>query len=264
MMVLERRHHVLLVALVVLLLVFLIFPIFIIVPVSFGDSEFLRFPPPGWSTRWYVEFFGSSQWMGALRSSVEIALATVVLAVPIGTAASYGILNCGWRGARYVQVLLMTPMIVPIIIVGIGVFVVFNRLGLVGNMPALVLAHVLLTVPYVMLTVGAGLRSFDMSQELVARSLGINRPKAFFLVTLPQIKTSVFVAAIFTFLASLDEVVVALFVARGSLTTLPREMFLSIREQIEPTIAAISSVLVSITVLLAAIAYAVQATRRER
>jgi putative spermidine/putrescine transport system permease protein len=261
---LERRHYFLLVAVVSLLLLFLIFPIFIIFPVSFGDSEFLRFPPPGWSTRWYQAFFGSAQWMRATRFSVEIALATVALAVPIGAAASYGIMNCGWRRARALQMVLMTPMIVPIIIVAIGIFFVFSRLGMIGSMPGLILADVLLSVPYVMLTVGAGLRSFDMTQEMVARSLGVNRFKAFMLVTLPQIRTSVIVAAIFTFLASLDEVIVAMFVARGPLTTLTREMYLSIREQIEPTIAAISSLLISITLLLGAVAYAAQTAKKSR
>jgi putative spermidine/putrescine transport system permease protein len=135
---------------------------------------------------------------------------------------------------------------------------------MIGSMPGLILADVLLSVPYVMLTVGAGLRSFDMTQEMVARSLGVNRFKAFMLVTLPQIRTSVIVAAIFTFLASLDEVIVAMFVARGPLTTLTREMYLSIREQIEPTIAAISSLLISITLLLGAVAYAAQTAKKSR
>ncbi len=263
MILLEKRHHVGLGIIGVALLLFLIFPIFIIFPVSFGDSEYLRFPPPGWSTRWYEAYFSSPQWMRATWTSFQVALLTVLVAVPIGTAASYGVANCGFRNARYIQLLLMTPMIVPIIIVGIGVFFVFNRLGIVGSKSGLVIAHVLLTVPYVMLTVGAGLRSYDMNQELAARSLGVNRLTAFFKVTLPQIRTSVVVAAIFTFLASLDEVVVALFVARGETTTLTREMFLSIREQIEPTIAAISSVLIATTVLLAAIAYAIQAAKKD-
>jgi putative spermidine/putrescine transport system permease protein len=147
---------------------------------------------------------------------------------------------------------------VPIIIIGVGVFAVFSKMGLVGSMGALVLAHVLLAIPYVLLTVGAGLRSFDMNQEMAARSLGVTRAKAFITVTLPQIRTSVFVAAVFSFLSSLDEVVVALFIARGETTTLTREMFLSIREQVDPTIAAVSSILVSMTVLLAALAYASQ------
>ncbi len=261
MILLETRHRIILTIVALALLAFLIFPIFIIFPVSFGDSEYLRFPPPGWSTRWYAEYFGSRQWMRATGFSFEIAALTVAIAVPVGTAASYGLMTCGIRRARYLQLLLMTPMIVPIIIVGIGVFFVFNRIGLVGSMWGLVLAHVLLTIPYVMLTVGAGLRSYDMNQELVARSLGVNRLRAFFLVTLPQIRTSVFVAGVFAFLASLDEVVVALFIARGNVTTLTREMFLSIREQIEPTIAAISSLLISTTVLLAALAYAMQSRR---
>jgi len=261
MILLQRRHRVGLAIICILLLFFLIFPIFIIFPVSLGDSEYLRFPPEAWSTRWYQEYFHSSQWMRATGYSFEIAAATVAISVPLGTAASYGLITCNIRRMRYLQLFLMTPMIVPIIIVGVGVFFAFNRLGLIGSVLGIVLAHVLLTIPYVMLTVGAGLRSYDMHQELAARSLGVNRLRAFFLVTLPQIKTSIAVAAVFAFLASLDEVVIALFVARGTVTTLTREMFLSIREQIEPTIAAISSLLISITVLLAALAYAMQARR---
>jgi putative spermidine/putrescine transport system permease protein len=266
MILLERSHRIAIASTVALVLLFLTLPVLIIFPVSFGDSASLRFPPPGWSVRWYQAFLGSRQWLAAAATSFEIATLTMLIAVPIGTAASYGLMTCRMAKARYAYVLLMTPMIVPIIIIGVGVFAVFSKMGLVGSMWALVLAHVLLAIPYVLLTVGAGLRSFDMNQEMAARSLGVNRAKAFVTVTLPQIRTSVFVAAVFSFLSSLDEVVVALFIARGETTTLTREMFMSIREQVDPTIAAVSSILVSMTVLLAALAYASQqrSARRAR
>jgi putative spermidine/putrescine transport system permease protein len=255
---LERRHRIILGISVAAVLLFLMLPVLIIFPLSFGDSSSLRFPPPGWSLRWYEVFFDSARWLAATRFSFQIAILTVLIAVPIGVAASYGLMNSRIAQGRYVYMLLMTPMIVPIIIIGIGVFFICSYFGLIGSVSALVMAHVLLAIPYVLLTVGAGLRSFDRNQEMAARSLGVTRLRAFLTVTLPQIKTSVVVACIFTFLSSLDEVVVALFIARGETTTLTREMFLSIREQIEPTIAAVSSLLVSATVLLAAVAYAVQ------
>jgi putative spermidine/putrescine transport system permease protein len=258
MILLERSHRIAIALAVALILLYLTLPVLIIFPVSFGDSASLRFPPPGWSMRWYEAFLGSHQWLGAAATSFQVATLTMLISVPIGTAASYGLTACKMPGARYAYVLLMTPMIIPIIIIAVGVFAVFSKMGLVGSMGGLVLAHVLLAIPYVLLTVGAGLRSFDVNQEMAARSLGVNRAKAFATVTLPQIRTSVFVAAVFSFLSSLDEVVIALFIARGETTTLTREMFLSIREQVDPTIAAVSSLLVSVTVMVAALAYASQ------
>jgi putative spermidine/putrescine transport system permease protein len=141
-------------------------------------------------------------------------------------------------------------MVVPNILIGIGVFYVYVQLKLVNSMLGLVLAHSMLAIPVVMLVVGSALKTFDLDQELVARSLGASRIKAFWMVTLPQIKFSVITGAVLAFLTSFDEIIVALFVSGGPNSTLTRNMFNALRDQVDPTIAAVSTLIVLITTLL--------------
>ena len=236
-------------------LLFLILPTFIIFPISFSGNQFLKFPPDSWSLRWYYEYFGSTRWRNATVTSLKVAVLTTILCVPIGIAAAYGILNSNFRGVRIIRLLVLTPIIVPSVIVAIAIFFAFVRFGLVATIPGIVIAHSVLAMPFAVLTVYAGLAAFDMSQELVARSLGASRFKAFMTVTLPQIRTNVVVAAIFVFLSSIDEVVVSLFVSAGQNATLTREMFRTIRDEVDPTISAVSTLFVTITLLLALVAY---------
>ncbi|GGE87840.1 ABC transporter permease [Stappia taiwanensis] len=243
-------------------LFFLVAPIFIVIPISFSDSEFLEFPPRGFSLRWYAAYFSDPQWMAATRVSLIAASLTVLFATPLGTAAAYAIHRAQSRWVRSLHVLMLLPQMVPLILIGIGLFYVYIQLGLVNSMLGIVLAHTLLATPFVVVTVLAGLQSFDMTQEKVARSLGASWPVAFFTVTLPQIRLSVVSGAFFAFITSLDEVVIGLFVAGGDNTVLTRRMFLSLRDQIEPTIAAISSLLIVIT-LAALIAVALFARKAD-
>jgi putative spermidine/putrescine transport system permease protein len=172
---------------------------------------------------------------------------------PPGTAAAYALHVSESRFAKTIAPLLIVPLIIPVIIIAIGVFYLYARLSLINTLCGLVLAHTVLALPFVFVLVSAGLQRFDMAQELVARSLGASRPKAFLTVTLPQIRPSVISAGLFAFITSFDEVVIALFVSRGPSSTLTRKMFTSLRDQVSPTIAAISTILIAITVLLAAL-----------
>jgi putative spermidine/putrescine transport system permease protein len=146
--------------------------------------------------------------------------------------------------------LLLTPMVVPVILIGIGVFYAYVKLKLVNSLLGLVLAHSMLAIPVVMLVVASALKSFDLDQELVARSLGASRIKAFWMVTLPQIKFSVVTGAVLAFLTSFDEIIVSLFVSGGDNSTLTRNMFNALRDQVDPTIAAISTLIVLATTVL--------------
>jgi putative spermidine/putrescine transport system permease protein len=231
-------------ALAALVVLFLVLPVVIVVPMSFSDSRMLDFPPRGWSLRWYERFFSATEWYGALIVSLKLAACTVVVATPLGVAAAYGIHNGRTAGVRYAQALLMLPMMVPHIILAIGIFYIFVKLEILGSFPGLVLAHTMLALPFVVVTVLAGLRSFDMSQELVARSLGCTRLRAFMAVTLPQIRASVLSGALFAFVTSLDEVVVSLFIAAGDNATITKVMFGSLRDEIDPTIATVSTLLI--------------------
>jgi len=192
--------------------------------------------------------------VGALLVSLKLAGTTVLLAVPLGTAAAYAIHHAGSSRLRHAQVLLLLPMTVPHIILAIGVFYLFVQLQLLGRFAALAIAHTMLALPFVVVTVLAGLRSFDATQELVARSLGCTRLAAFHSVTLPQIRSSVLSGALFAFVTSLDEVVVSLFIAAGDNTTITKVMFGSLRDEIDPTIATVSSLLIAASFVLVLLA----------
>ena len=188
--------------------------------------------------------------MSATATSLKAAALTSLLATPIGTLAAYGLSASRLRVARVLQVLLITPMIVPVILIAVGVFYVYVKVKLNNSLMGLVLAHTMLAVPIVMIVVASALKSFDMNQEMVARSLGASRPRAFLTVTLPQIRFAVVSAAVLSFLTSFDEVILALFVSGGANSTLTRQMFLALRDQIDPTIAVISTIMIFVTTLM--------------
>ncbi|WP_249977737.1 ABC transporter permease [Vreelandella olivaria] len=228
---------------VVLVLLFLIVPVLIVIPMSFSDSRFLSFPPTGYSIRWYDAFFNNPAWMSAARTSLTVALATMLIATPVGVAAAYAIHCSSHWSMRYLKIVLLLPLIVPIIIVAAGVFFIYAFAGMLHTIPGLVMADVMLALPYVVTAVTAGLHGFDQTQEMVARSLGMNRFRSFMLVTMPQIKPSIVTGAIFAFIQALDETMVALFIAGGQNQTLTVRMFTALRDEIDPTIAAISTLL---------------------
>ncbi|MCX7233464.1 MAG: ABC transporter permease subunit, partial [Burkholderiales bacterium] len=194
--------------------------------------------------------FNSTAWMQATVTSLKAGLLTALLATPLATMAAYGLHVSRLRHANLLLMLLLTPMVVPVILIGIGVFYAYVKLKLVNSLLGLVLAHSMLAIPVVMLVVGSALKTFDLDQELVARSLGASRLKAFWLVTLPQIKFSVVTGAVLAFLTSFDEIIVSLFVSGGDNSTLTRNMFNALRDQVDPTIAAISTLIVLATTVL--------------
>jgi putative spermidine/putrescine transport system permease protein len=235
------------------ILAFLVLPTIIVIPMSFSASQYLEFPPREWSVRWYLNYFNSPSWMQATITSLKAGFLTTLVATPLGTLAAYGLFTARLCGTRLVLSLLLTPIIVPVILVGIGVFYAYVRLKLVNTLTGLVLAHSMLAIPLVVMVMNSALKSYDMNQEMVARSLGASRARAFLLVTLPQLRFAVVTGAVLSFLTSFDEVVIAMFVSGGDNSTLTRNMFNALRDQIDPTIAAISTVMIVISSLLVAL-----------
>jgi putative spermidine/putrescine transport system permease protein len=225
-------------------LIFLVLPIFIVIPMSFSASRFLAFPPPAWSLRWYKEYFGSAEWMLATAVSLRAAATTCLLATPMGVAAAYAIHTSKTRVTEIAYALLMLPLMIPHIIVAVGVFFLFARISLNNTLTGIILAHTMLAIPFVLITTLSGLQGFDMNQERAAQSLGVNRLTAFLKITAPQIRGSIIAGALFAFISSLDEVVVSLFLSGGPTSTLPKRMFVALRDEVDPTIAAISSLLI--------------------
>ncbi|MDB3921360.1 ABC transporter permease [Paracoccaceae bacterium] len=232
----------------------LIVPSLVVIPMSFSASQYLEFPPQEWSFRWYENYFfswkvenGFNDWMAATWTSIKVAVLTIFVAVPIGTMAAYGLVNSSSRTSKILFPIFISPMMVPIILVAIGLFYFFVQFKLVGSVLGLVIGHSLVALPLVLIIVFSALKNYDMNQEKVARSLGAGRFRAFREITLPQIKFSIISASLIAFLTSFDEIIISLFVAGGDNSTITRSMFLALRDQIDPTIAAISTILIIIS-----------------
>lgn len=238
----------------VIVMVLLVTPTLIVIPMSFSDSQYLEFPPETWSTRWYGHYFGSSEWMLATRTSFKAAFLTMLVATPIGVLAAYGLHSSKIRFVRVAFVLMITPMMVPVVLVAIGAFYAYVQMKILYTITGLVMAHTVLALPLVVIVTGSALKSYDMSQEEAARSLGAPRWKAFMTVTLPQIRFAVVTSALLAFLTSFDEVVVAMFISGGDNPTLTRSMFNALRDQIDPTIASISTIMILVTTLMMVLA----------
>ena len=228
----------------------LVVPILIVIPMSFSGSQYLEFPPKTWSLRWYQEYLETPRWVSATITSFQVASLTMLVATPLGTMAAYGLFVSGHPIGRLVFFILMTPMIVPVILIAIGTFYVFGKLGFVNTIGGIVLAHSVLAIPLVMIIITAALRTYDLNQERVARSLGSTQIRAFFEITLPQIKFSVVTAALLAFLTSFDEVIISIFISGGGNSTLTKQMFSALRDYIDPTIAAISTLMIIISTTL--------------
>ena len=236
--------------LVGVIVIFLILPSLLVIPLSFSADRYLAFPPSAWSTRWYEAYLGAIEWQDATRVSFVAATLTMILSTILGTLAAYGMHNARGRLARIAYVAFLLPLIIPGILIAIGIFLFYAQIGLNNTLTGIVLAHSVMAIPLVVITVSSSLKSYDMNQELVARSLGASRPWAFLTITLPQIKISVVSGALLAFIASLDEVIISLFIAGGEYATLTRRMFNALRDEIDPTIAAISTLLILMSVTL--------------
>lgn len=236
-----------------LVIFFLVVPVLIVIPISFSSSTLLEFPPREYSLRWYRALLGSVEWRDAAWMSVKVAVLTTLVATPMGTAAAYGLHLGGFRLAGVLRLLVLAPILVPVILIAIGIFYLYVLLGLNNTIAGLVLAHAMLSLPFVVVSVSAGLRSYDMAQERVARSLGASWFRAFRAITLPQIRLPVMSGALLAFISSFDEVIVSFFISGGEYATLPRRMFNALRDQIEPTIAAISTILIVLSVATVAV-----------
>ncbi len=241
-------------ALSILIMIFLVAPTLIVIPMSFSESQYLEFPPETFSTRWYDHYFGSPEWMSATVTSLLAAFLTMLVATPVGVLAAYGLHNSNRTVAKAVFILLITPMMVPLILLAIGAFYMYVKLQILYTLAGLVLAHTMLALPLVLIVTASALKSYDMNQEMAARSLGAARWKAFVTVTLPQIRFAVVTSALLSFLTSFDEVVVAMFISGGDNATLTRNMFNALRDQIDPTIASISTIMIVVTSALMTVA----------
>ena len=226
-------------------LVFLLLPIVAIVPLSFSSGSFLSYPLPGWSLRWYAEVFGGEgKWLGALVNSLRVGLAATALAVLLGTLAALGLARQRGAGAALLKALMLSPMIVPVILIAVGSYFFLAPLGLTSSFSGLILAHTVIAVPFVVVPVLTALEGLDPTLERAAAACGAPPLLAFGRVTLPAIAPAMASGALFAFAASFDDVVIALLIAGPGQRTLPREMFSGLRDSITPALTAVATVMI--------------------
>lgn len=222
---------------------FLAAPLFIVLPMSFSTAQSLSFPPPGYSLANYADFFSDPAWIRPLINSVIIATGTSILTLLLVVPASFAVMRHQFAGRGLLRALLMLPMIVPTIVMALGYYVYFGDLGLVQSYAGTILAHTCIAIPVSFLILTAALKGFDRSVELAAMGLGASPLTAFRLVTFPMLRPAFLVSALFAFIASFDEAVIALFISGRDRATLPRQMFNSFRQEADPTISAAASFL---------------------
>ena len=237
--------------------VFLITPILVVMPLSFNAEDFftftpamLRFDPEGYSLKHYRDFLTNPEWTNAVKNSLMIAPVATIISVSLGTLAAIGLSQSHVPGKRAIMAILISPMIVPLIISATGMYFFYSKIGIVGTYWGVVLAHAVLGIPFVIITVTATLVGFDRSLTRAAANMGADPVTTFFRVQMPLILPGVISGGLFAFITSFDEVVVVLFIGSAELQTLPWQMFTGLREQISPTILAAATILVGISILL--------------
>jgi putative spermidine/putrescine transport system permease protein len=229
---------------------FLLLPILAVVPASFNHTSFIRLPPERMSLRWYQAFFADADWLHSLWTSLEVAVLATTLAVTLGALAAIGLERCAPRVRALILGLVLSPLIVPVIMTAIALYYVCRPLGLHGTILGLALGHTLLCLPFAVINVGVSLKNLDPTLLRAADGMGAGPWYVFRTVTLPIVMPGLAGGAAFAFITSFDEVVVVLQMATAEQRTIPRQMFSGIREQISPTILAVATILVIISIML--------------
>ncbi|MEO9340371.1 ABC transporter permease [Mesorhizobium sp. SB112] len=232
---------------------FLVLPTLIIIPISLNSASYIEFPPQDLTLHWYREYFNDPDWMTATLFSFKIAIGTTISATIIGTLAAIALVRGNFPGKSLLQALTFSPMIVPHIVLGVALYLVFAPMRLTGSFFGFLIAHTVLAIPYVVITVMAALQRFDFTIELAALSCGAGRLRSFFSVILPNIAPAIAIGAVFAFLSSFDEATVAFFISDMGGKTISRKMFEDIDFNLTPVIAAVSTIMVGISLMLMSI-----------
>ncbi len=246
----QRVGRAILVVYCTLVFAFLVLPTLAVIPISLNPSSFLVFPTEGLSLRWYRLLFDSPEWLRALRNSVSVAFVTTILATALGTPAAIGLARMRSRAKPWLVGLFAAPMVVPVVVIAIAFYFLFAPMGLVNGFAGLVIAHTVLAIPFVVIVVHASLQGFDFELLRAAASLGARPTTVFFRVLAPLIGPGIAAGAVFAFMTSFDETVVALFLAGPDQRTIPLQMWEGVREQVSPAITAAASLLVVASTLL--------------
>lgn len=224
-------------------IVFLLIPTVIVVPISLGPDRYLRFPPRGFTLEWYNKLLGDQAWLQPMLFSAKIAVMVALIAMVLGTMVALAVTRGRLPAKKAVTMVMLAPIIAPGIVVGVAMYLMFSQMGMSGSITAFVLAHTVLAVPYVIITVSAALATSDADLELAAMSLGASRFNAFRYVTLPLIMPGLIAGGVFAFIVSFDEPVVSFFLSSVHDKTLPRKIFEDLEFNVSPVVAAVSTIL---------------------
>lgn len=247
----------------VAVVVFIAAPLVIVVPMSFSTSASLQFPPPGFWLGYYEAYFTDMSWLRPTWNSILIASAVTVLTMVLVVPATFALVRHRFRGKSIADLMMLMPLAVPHIVMAVGYYSYFGQMGIVHTHLGVILAHTCLSVPIAFLVLSANLKGFDRTLERAAMSLGASPARTFFHVTLPILRPGIIISALFAFVQSFDETVVAIFISGRGAETLPRKMFDSIRQEADPVIAVISTLLF-VLVLIGLTAPAILSARKRR
>ena len=246
----RQPRRILMAALGALTVFYLLAPTLVIVPMSFTEARILSFPPQGFTLDWYERMLTDRQWSTGLVNSFQVAVLTAILATVLGTLTALGLTRGRFYGRTAINALVLSPLIVPVVVIAIGMFGLFVQWRIGGSLIGLVAAHTVLALPFVVVAVATSLRTMDRNLELAAANLGADPWRTFTRITFPIILPGVLTGAIFSFITSWDEVVIAIFMTSARFRTLPVEMWEQVRQAVDPTVAAVSTTLLVVTTLL--------------
>lgn len=242
--------------------IFLVFPSLIIIPVSFGNRVELVFPPSTYSLDLYRDYFGARDWVEVTLRSIKVGLLSASLALLAGVPGAYALTRVDFPGKRLLVAFLLSPVLIPIVVISLGLYLYYSRLSLTGTLAGLVIAHAMYVTPFVLITVAAGMAQLDERLEMAAAIMGASRLRIFRTVVVPQLIPSIVSAALFAFLMSFDEVVIAWFITGPSTLTLPVKMYSSIKWESSPVLAAVASLLIVTSVLVCLLGMAITRGKR--
>lgn len=259
-----RRSFPLLGIVNVLIFGFIMLPLIVVMISSFNPGEYLVFPPKGFSLVWYERVLTEGRYAGPFWNSIWIAIVTTSISLPIGTAVAYAIQRFDFRFKNTLQALFLSPLVIPTLLFGIGLLMYFSYLGVKMYFLRLVLAHIVLTIPYVVRTMLAGFTGLQRAAEEAAIILGASPLKTFFLVTLPQVTPALMASAFISLVMSFDELVMALFLSGPGMNTLPMTIYSDIQFSLSPSLAAISSIIITATLAIGLLGIAIVQRRNKK
>ena len=231
-----------------LILLFIALPIFVVIPISFSSASYLRFPPESLSLKWYIELCNDPTYLAAIVYSFQVALLTVLLSLLIGVPASYALVRSEFKGKNLITSFFISPMIISHIIISISIYKMYAEMHLIGSIWGMTIAHIVIVTPFIVLNTSSVLRGLDINLERAAQILGANRLTMFFKVILPLIRPGLLAGSLLAFIISFDELVISMFIC-GTKRTLPVRIWEDIRLELTPTLAAVSTVLICISMI---------------